>query len=159
MSHRLPWPRRLWLRGLSILAALPILSILPILSLMSLPAMAAEPIKVVYHVSDGIEQAGRAIVNIRNHLQADPSSKIVVVTLSNGIDFLLEGAASKNGKPFEPMVAALASSGVEFRVCNNTLQGREIPSSRLMLEAKVIPSGVAEIARLQAREGYVYIRP
>jgi intracellular sulfur oxidation DsrE/DsrF family protein len=124
-----------------------------------LPVWAAEPIKVVYHVGDGIEQASRAIVNIRNHLQAEPNSKIVVVTLSNGIDFLLEGAASKSGKPFEPMVAALASQGVEFRVCNNTLQGREIPASRLLLETKVIPSGVAEIARLQAREGYVYIRP
>lgn len=153
MTSRLLCPVRIWLPVLLSLLLSLLLATLP------RPASAAEPIKVVYHVSDGIEQAGRAIVNIRNHLQADPTSKIVVVTLSNGIDFLLEGASSKSGKPFEPMVAALASSGVEFLVCNNTLQGREIPASRLMLEAKLVPSGVAEIARLQARAGYAYIRP
>jgi len=28
-----------------------------------------------------------------------------------------------------------------------------------LLETQVVPSGVAEVARLQAREGYVYLRP
>lgn len=122
--------------------------------------MAAEPIKVVYHLSDGTDQAVRALGSIRNHLQAEPNTKIVVVTLSNGIDFLLEGSSAKSsGKVFEPVVAALAAQGVEFRVCNNTLHGRGISPDKLMLEAKVIPSGVAEIARLQAKEGYAYIRP
>jgi intracellular sulfur oxidation DsrE/DsrF family protein len=122
-------------------------------------ATAAEPIKVVYHIADGVEQAARALGNIRNHLQAEPNTKIVVVALSNGVDFLVEGAALKSGKPFEPTVAALASMGVEFRVCNNTLKGRDISPSKLLLESKVVPSGVAEIARLQAKEGYVYLRP
>ena len=39
-------------------------------------AHAAEPIKVVYHLSDGVEQAARAMQNIRNHLNADPTAKI-----------------------------------------------------------------------------------
>jgi len=34
-------------------------------------------IKVVYHLSEGIPQASRAIGNIRNHLAADPTAKIV----------------------------------------------------------------------------------
>lgn len=121
--------------------------------------MATEPVKVVYHVADGVEQAARALVNIRNHLQAEPSTKIVVVALSNGVDFLVEGATLKSGKPFEPSVAALAAQGVEFRVCNNTLQGRAIKPASLLLESKIVPSGVAEIARLQAKEGFVYLRP
>lgn len=120
---------------------------------------AAEPIKVVYHVADGVEQAARALVNIRNHLQAEPNTRIVVVALSNGVDFLVEGATLKSGKPFEPSVAALAAQGVEFRVCNNTLQGRDIKPASLLLESKIVPSGVAEIARLQAKEGFVYVRP
>ena len=49
-------------------------------------------VKVVYHLSEGIPQASRAIGNIRNHLNADPSVKIVVVTHGLGIDFLLDGA-------------------------------------------------------------------
>ncbi|MEN9865069.1 MAG: hypothetical protein RL748_659, partial [Pseudomonadota bacterium] len=121
---------------------------------------ATEPVKVVYHLADGVEQAARAMVNIRNHLQAEPRTKIVVVALSNGVDFLIEGASVKgSGKPFEPTVAALAAQGVEFRVCNNTLQGREISPNKLLLESRLVPSGVAEIARLQAKEGYVYLRP
>ncbi len=122
-------------------------------------AAAAEQVKVVYHLADGVEQAARALLNIRNHLQAEPGTKIVVVALANGVDFLVEGATLKSGKPFEPSVAALAAQGVEFRVCNNTLVGRDIKPTSLLLESKIIPSGVAEIARLQAREGFVYLRP
>ena len=51
-------------------------------------AHAAEPIKVVYHLSDGVEQAARAMQNIRNHLNADPTAKIAVVGHGKGIDFM-----------------------------------------------------------------------
>lgn len=118
-----------------------------------------EPIKVVYHMVDGIDQATRGMGNIRNHLRESPDTKIVVVAHGEGINFLLEGAKDRNGKPFDAAVAALASQGVEFRVCNNTLVARGIPASKLVLEAKVVPAGVVEVARLQAREGYVYLRP
>jgi intracellular sulfur oxidation DsrE/DsrF family protein len=122
-------------------------------------ARASEPIKVVYHLSEGIPQASRAIGNIRNHLAADPTAKIVVVTHGLGIDFLLEGATNQQDQPFAGAVADLANKGVEFRVCNNTLVARKIDASKLVPEAKIVPSGVAEVAKLQAREGYVYLRP
>jgi intracellular sulfur oxidation DsrE/DsrF family protein len=124
-----------------------------------LAAQAQEAIKVVYHMSEGIPQASRAIQNIRNHLAADPQAKIVVVTHGPGIDFLLEGAANQSGQPFSGSVADLSSKGVEFRVCNNTLVSRNIDPAKLLMETKVVPSGVAEVARLQAREGFVYLRP
>ena len=117
------------------------------------------PVKVVYHMSEGIPQASRAINNIRNHLAADPTAKIVVVTHGLGIDFLLEGAVNQMEQPFAGAVADLAAKGVEFRVCNNTLVSRKIDASKVAMEAKVVPSGVAETARLQAREGFVYLRP
>lgn len=122
-------------------------------------AHAAEPIKVVYHLSEGIPQASRAIGNIRNHLNADPTAKIVVVTHGLGIDFLLEGATNQQDQPFAGAVADLANKGVEFRVCNNTLVARKIDPNKLVPEAKIVPSGVAEVAKLQAREGFVYLRP
>lgn len=117
------------------------------------------PIRVVYHMSEGIPQASRAINNIRNHLSADPTVKIVVVAHGLGIDFLINGAVNQMEQPFAGSVADLAAKGVEFRVCNNTLVSRKIDPSRVMMEAKVVPSGVAETAFLQAREGYVYLRP
>jgi intracellular sulfur oxidation DsrE/DsrF family protein len=48
---------------------------------------------------------------------------------------------------------------VEFRVCNNTLTAHNVAPSELVPEITLVPAGVAEIARLQAREGYAYIRP
>jgi len=122
-------------------------------------AHAKDPVKTVYHMSEGIPQASRGLNNIRNHLAADPSAKIVVVTHGLGIDFLIAGAANQMDQPFGGTIADLANQGVEFRVCNNTLQSRKIDANRLVMEAKVIPSGVAEVANLQAREGFVYLRP
>jgi len=123
------------------------------------PAQAQEAIKVVYHMSEGIPQASRAINNIRNHLNADPTAKIVVVTHGLGIDFLLDGATNQMEQPFAGAIGELAARGVEFRVCNNTLVSRKIDAAKVAMEAKIVPSGVAEVARLQAREGFVYLRP
>lgn len=116
-------------------------------------------VKVVYHLSEGIPQASRAISNIRNHLAADPTAKIVVVTHGAGIDFLLDGATDPKGQSFVGGIGELAGRGVEFRVCNNTLVSRNIAKEKVAMEAKIVPSGVAEVANLQAKEGYVYLRP
>ena len=56
-------------------------------------------------------------------------------------------------------IGELAGRGVEFRVCQNTLTARKLDASKVAMEAKIVPSGVAEVARLQAREGFVYLRP
>ena len=114
--------------------------------------------KVVYHVNDS-ENATAALRNAQNHLSASPDAKIVVVTHSKGIDFLLNGAVDKNGNPYEPMVQGLKQKGVEFRVCNNTLVSRKIDPATVIPEASIVPSGVAEIGRLQSKEGYVYLKP
>ena len=116
-------------------------------------------VKVVYHLSEGVAQASRAMGNIRNHLAADPTAKIVVVTHGAGIDFLLDGAVNTQKQPFTGSISDLANKGVEFRVCNNTLVSRNIPADKVAMEAKIVPSGVAEVARLQAKEGFVYLHP
>ena len=117
------------------------------------------PVKAVYHLTNGLDEAQRGMGNIRNHLAADPSAKIVVVTNGNGIEFLLDGAKDRNGNPFDATVQDLKSRGVDFRVCNNTLVTRKIDKSKVIPEATIVPSGVAEAANLQARAGYVYLRP
>ena len=122
-------------------------------------AFAADAIKTVYHINAGVEQAAAGLRNINNHLNADPTAKIVVVTHGPGIDFLLDGAVDPKGQPFAGAIGNLAGKGVEFRVCNNTLVSRKIDASKLAMEAKVVPSGVAEVAKLQAKEGFVYLRP
>ena len=113
--------------------------------------------KVIYHINDA-SIARVAMRNVENHISASPDAKIVVVTHGKGIDFLLNDAKDEKGA-FAPQVAGLKDRGVEFRVCRNTLQGRKLDDSAVILEAQVVPSGVAEIGRLQSREGYVYLKP
>lgn len=123
-------------------------------------AFAADgPVKVVYDMVEGLAQASRAMGNIRNHLDADPTVEIVVVAHGAGIDFLLDGAVDAKGQPYAGAIGELANRGVKFQVCNNTLVTRGIPKDKVVLEASVVPSGVAEVARLQAKEGYAYLRP
>ncbi|MFA9218678.1 MAG: DsrE family protein [Sphingomonadaceae bacterium] len=114
--------------------------------------------KVIYHLSDS-SNAMAALRNARNHLDQSPRAKIVFVAHGPGIDFLLEGAMDKNGNPYDIAVQELAARKVEFRVCNNTLTSRKLDKSRLLPETSIVPSGVAEIARLQFEEGYAYLKP
>jgi uncharacterized protein len=114
--------------------------------------------KVAYHINDSTN-ATVALNNIRNHLNASPKAKIVVVTHGPGIDFLLEGAKDKNGNPYDVMVQQLADANVQFRACNNTLESRKLSKNNLLHEATIVPSGVAEVSRLQVQEGYAYIKP
>ena len=132
-----------------------------LLAVTSCGAFAApgDPIKVVYHNNEGIEHAPQALRNVRNHLSVDPKAKIVFVSHAAGIDFLMKGAKDKNGNPFEVTVQDLESKGVEFRVCEITLKSRNIQKSQLIDDVVYVPSGVVEVARLQAQEGYVYLKP
>ena len=122
-------------------------------------AAAGDPIKVVYHMNEDVERAPQAVRNIRNHLNADPKAKIIVVSHAAGINFLMKDAKDANGNPFEVAVQDLVSKGVEFRVCEYTLKSRNIDKSRMIDEVKYVASGVAEVARLQAQEGYAYLKP
>jgi intracellular sulfur oxidation DsrE/DsrF family protein len=122
-------------------------------------ALAAPTSKVVYHINEGLEKAADLLRNVKNHLNADPGVKIVVVGHGKGIDFMLDGAKDKNGNPFDATIDTLEAKGVEFRVCNNTLVSRKIDPKTVIPEAKIVPSGVAEIARLQSQEHYVYLKP
>lgn len=119
----------------------------------------AQDVKVVYHITTGVETATGALNNIKNHLNADPKAKIVVVTNGPGIDFLLQDAKDSKGREFSSAVSALAAQGVDFRVCNNTLTARNISPDKVLMETKIVPSGVAEAAKLQSKEGFAYLKP
>jgi intracellular sulfur oxidation DsrE/DsrF family protein len=132
--------------------------VLLLLLLFSAFAWAEEgAIDIVYHVNEN-KDPFVIMRNIRNHLNADPQAHIVVVTHGAGINFLLKGAANETGNLYEPEVQNLVLDGVDFRVCRNTLTMRGLDDSAVSEEAKVVPSGVAEVARLQ-KAGFVYLKP
>jgi hypothetical protein len=121
--------------------------------------VSAEPVRAVYHLNQGIDQAADALRNIGNHLSADPAARIVVVSHAKGIDFLLPDAKDKDGNAFSQRIGDLALKGVDFRVCNFTLESRKIDPATVNPDARIVPSGVAEVARLQFKEHYSYVKP
>ena len=117
------------------------------------------PDKVVYHLNEGLPQATNGLRNIRNHLEVNPKARIVVVAHAQGIDYLMKGKKDANGNPYETIVQDLKSQGVKFDVCEITLRNRNLSKDLFIDEVEYVPSGVAEIARLQTREGFAYLRP
>jgi intracellular sulfur oxidation DsrE/DsrF family protein len=135
-----------------------ILSAMAMLAAVTGAARADDPIKVVYHLSDE-QSATLAMFNISNHMTADPGAKIILVALSRGVKVFTFGAQDATSRPFADWVEQLTAKGVEFRVCQNSLNAYKLGNADLVDKVQIVPSGVAEIARLQNREGYAYIRP
>ena len=117
------------------------------------------PDKVVYHLNAGLEQATNGLRNVRNHLEVNPKAQIVVVAHAMGVDYLMKDKKDANGNPFEITVQELKSQGVRFDICLITLRNRKLDKQQFIEEATYVLSGVAEVARLQQREGYAYLRP
>jgi len=118
-----------------------------------------KPVRAVYHFGEGLEQASRGLEYIRNHLEADPDAQIVAVAHAAGVDFLMKGAKTAKGNEYRGLVEDLELQGVKFRVCEITLRERGLRRDQFLPEVGFVPSGVAEITRLQAREGYAYLKP
>jgi intracellular sulfur oxidation DsrE/DsrF family protein len=114
--------------------------------------------RIVYHINESTNPA-TALRNLANHIESNPDLKAVVVAHNKGVDFLLAGARdAESGELFESSVAQLRARGVDFRVCGNTLARRAIDPKQIIPEARLVPSGIAEIGRLQTREHYAYMQ-
>jgi intracellular sulfur oxidation DsrE/DsrF family protein len=144
---------------IGLLVACGLLALAGIATSSSAPAQGPGPERVVYHFNEGIEQASRGLEYIRNHLEAQPKAQIVVVAHAAGVDFLMQGAKTKLGNDYRAPIEDLSLQGVKFAVCEITLRERNLPRSRFVEAATFVPSGVAEITRLQQRQGYAYIKP
>ena len=120
--------------------------------------MAAKPEeKMVYHIATSAE-ATHALRNVSNHLAVSPNARVIVVAHNQGVDFLLRGATDKDGVAFDAPVTQLITRGVTFRICKNTLDRRNIGVDAVMPQVNMVPSGIAEISRLQTQEGYAYMK-
>jgi len=128
-----------------------------ILSVASVVACAQE--KVVYHFDSGLSQAVKGLRNMRNHLDTDPKAQLVAVAHAEGVDFLMEGAKTPDGQEFASLVQALENRGVKFQICEITLRNRNISKDKFIMGPGFVPSGVVQIAHLQAQEHYAYIKP
>ena len=129
--------------------------------------------KVVYHINyDQPKMQAGALRNIQNHINAVGAENmdLKVVLHGNGLALLLDPDSLekldkfKHANANESMTAkidSLKSQGVSFNVCANTVKGRKVDLKHDLYDVDdndVVPSGVAEVARLQAM-GYAYVKP
>ena len=128
--------------------------------------------KVVYHINyDNPKAQAGALRNIQNHINAVGAENLdlKIVMHGNGLSMLLEPdelanvpkMKHANATPeIQAKIAGLKDQNVSFHVCANTLKGKKISLDQLYDtdESNIVPSGVAEVAHLQA-QGYAYIKP
>lgn len=96
---------------------------------------------------------------LHNHVQAVGRDhvEIRVVDHGPGVDLF---ALAKGDRGLAERIDGLKAQGVRFLICANTLRERKLDWHDLygVREEDIVPSGVAEIARLQGM-GFVYIHP
>lgn len=129
--------------------------------------------KVVYHINyDNPKKQSGALRNIQNHINAVGAENLdlKVVLHGNGLALLLEPESLSKLKKFKhanaddkmsAKVTDLKGQGVSFHVCANTVRGRKVDVESDLYDVDkedIVPSGVAEVAKLQAM-GYSYIKP
>lgn len=110
--------------------------------------------KVIFHV-DEIGKANLTLKNTRNLIAdlGEGNVQIEILANSEGIHMLAKPAAQ-----YEALINELASKGVIFAACANTMKEFGITKEALLDLATVVPSGVGELVKRQA-EGYAYIKP
>jgi uncharacterized protein len=117
--------------------------------------------KVVYHINvDDPKVLKAALGNIQNHINAVGEKNIDLRVVMHGPGIALLQLANKDPN-FADKVSNLKRQGVHFNVCNNTLVGKKINYKNDLYDVSkedIVPSGVAEIAALEA-QGFSYVKP
>ena len=93
------------------------------------------------------------IGNIKNIQKAWPANlNIEVVVHGRAIDFLV-----KDKTYFAGDIQLLASQGIKFNACQNTMRKHNITTDMLLNVASTVPSGVVEVVTKQ-EEGWSYLK-
>lgn len=118
--------------------------------------------KVVYHINyDNEKRQLGAMRNIQNHINAVGKENLDLRVVMHGKGYTLLKRANTDPN-FEQKVANLKKQGVKMQICANTIRGKKINVKNDLYDVDkntdIVPSGVAEIAHLQAI-GFSYVKP
>lgn len=114
--------------------------------------------KIVYHFNKSDETYQLAVLNtIRNMLRKHGDDiNIVVSVMGPGIHMLLKEPGIPVIPAVRDQVESLASYGVEFHACGNTLITLHKEEKDVLDFASVVEAGVSDLMELQ-QQGYAYI--
>ena len=131
------------------------------LLLVSSAGVAAEDrMRVAYHVNHGeAAQHLAAMRNVQNHINAVGAENVDIKVVMHGPGLNLLIGANEN-PDLQAAVDSLKLQGVQFQVCQNTIDSRQLSLDDLydFSEADIVQSGVAQLSILQM-QGYTYIKP
>ena len=110
--------------------------------------------KTVLHISDDdTRKVSELLGNIRNLREDSSVDNEATVVLMNGDAVNTALGDSEAAEFFREELENMVS----FRVCSNSLKGRDIEPEDLLQGIEVVESGVGELTKLQS-EGFSYIR-
>ena len=110
--------------------------------------------KTVLHISDDdTRKVSELLGNIRNLREDSSVDNEATVVLMNGDAVNTALGDSEAAEFFREELENMVS----FRVCSNSLEGRDIEPEDLLQGIEVVESGVGKIKKLQS-EGFNYIR-
>lgn len=107
---------------------------------------------------DRLESMNRSILQISRHLQANAEIPVKVIAIGPAVGALIDGATDPHGGSYSAQWEQVLALGAELLVCSNTLDTMGKTNVDLILGAETVPSGIAELGRLQMEEGYGYIK-
>lgn len=111
-------------------------------------------LKVIFHI-DEIAKADLTLRNIGNILAnlGEDNLKVELLANSDGVKLFIKPATQ-----YVQLLTELATQGVIFNVCANTLNELGLSKESLLDLTTIVPSGIVELIKKQ-EIGYAYIKP
>ena len=112
---------------------------------------------VVFHL-DSETRMNRMLAQVARHHAFNPDIEARVILIAEGVKTAIEGAQDANGGQYSAQMEQLMASGIRIFACEATLNYYSLTEGDLAFGVETVPSGVAALGRLQAREGWGYIK-
>ena len=112
----------------------------------------------MFHL-DSDTSMNRMLAQVARHHAFNPGIETRVILIGNGVKPALEGAKDANGGQYSAQMEQLMASGIRIFACEATLNYYNLTEDNLAFGVETVPSGVAALGRLQASEGWGYIKP
>jgi hypothetical protein len=109
-------------------------------------------VEVNFEGHDQWEAVLHNVYNLKKALEPDGGVQVEIVTLGKGVGLLQTKDADIVAR-----LKALADSGDEIGICNNTCVGRHIEKKDLASYVTIVDSGVAEVVRRE-EQGWSYLK-
>lgn len=112
-------------------------------------------IKVIIHVNT-LERWSHALGNVKNLIADLGDTEYDIIMLANGesVHYYTHDFTAADFKSLEN----LSNQGVQFKACQNSLNGNKLVREDLHSFVQVVPAGITELIQKQ-HEGFAYVKP